>query len=188
MSTNYSQIRHDIWVGDLLLFRRKSAISKYSEGPYSHAALVTWYGSTLLCVESREWHGGRAVTLSSQIQQHPACIDVYRPKITGKQCSAAAELAIRQTGHAYNYRGIVWASLLRMPLLRFLYEKLTLREIDPTANVKSAFYSPKFCSQLVTWCYRAVGFDCCPGLADAFVTPNHLGHSAGFVKVFEGLA
>ena len=186
-TTRYADCRHDIWIGDMLLFRRKSAISKYSEGPYSHAAMATWYGNTLLCVESREWHGGRAVTLSSQVEQHRGCIDVYRPKISGKQAATCAEICVRQTGHDYNYRGILWASILRMPIVRAIYETLFATELDPTADLKSAWHAPKFCSQLVAWCYRAVGFDAVPNMADSFITPNHLGHSAGFVRVFGGL-
>ena len=186
MTTEYSTIRKQIWIGDLLLFRRKSAISWASEGPYSHAALATWYGDTLLCVESREWHGARVVTVSSQVRNHPGCIDVYRPHLS--QCPArdAVELAVRQTGHEYNYRGILWASILRMPVLRFVLEKCGLA-IDPTANLDSSWSAPKFCSQLCTWAYRKVGFDPCPGLADAFVTPNHLGHSSSFSLVAGGL-
>lgn len=186
MTTQYQNVRKQIWIGDLLLFRRKSAISWASEGPYSHAALATWYGDTLLCVESREWHGARVVTLSSQIAKHPGMIDVYRPHLPQPEAIRATELAVRQTGHEYNYRGILWASLLRMPVLRFILEKCGIA-IDPTANLNSSWSAPKFCSQLCTWAYRKVGFDPVPGLADSFVTPNHLGHSSSFSLVAGGL-
>lgn len=185
-TTPYNSIRHNVWIGDLLLFRRKSVISWASEGPYSHAALATWYGDTLLCVESREWHGVRLVTLSSQVRNHPGCIDVYRPHLSQAPAREATELAVRQTGHVYNYRGILWASILRMPVLRWALEKCGVM-IDPNVNLNSSWSAPKFCSQLCTWAYRKVGFDPCPGLSDAFVTPNHLGHSSGFSLVAEGL-
>ena len=63
--------RHRISDGDLLLFRRRSLISIAGRGTHSHAAKAGWWDGELFCLEVREWHGGRAVTLESQVKSSP---------------------------------------------------------------------------------------------------------------------
>ncbi len=74
----YRQARHLVRDADLLLFRRRGLISIAGRGDHSHAAKAAWWGDDLFCLEVREWHGGRAVTLSSQVRRFPASIDVYQ--------------------------------------------------------------------------------------------------------------
>ena len=61
--------RQHVADGDLLLFRRHSLIAVAGRGEHSHAAKVAWWDDELFCLEVREWHGGRAVTLESQVKK-----------------------------------------------------------------------------------------------------------------------
>ena len=79
----YDTARHKIRDGDLLLFRRKRglqgkliAIAGRSE--YSHAAMAAWWNGRLMCLETVQGHGGRAVLLSTLVAENPGRIDVYR--------------------------------------------------------------------------------------------------------------
>src|ERR1043165_2196205 len=98
----YRDIRHEILDGDLLLVRRRGLISIAGRGAHSHAAKAAWWRSSapavgrsrqpdalefamaagnrdiLFCLEVRELHGGRAVTLSSQVKRFPGRIDVFQ--------------------------------------------------------------------------------------------------------------
>jgi len=73
-----AEAREQIADGDLLLFRRRSLIAIAGRGEHSHAAKAAWWGDELFCLEVREWHGGRAVTLASQVRRFPGRIDVHR--------------------------------------------------------------------------------------------------------------
>ncbi len=72
---------------DLLLFRGKGAISRaiqcVGRSDASHASKASWWDDDLMCLELREFRGGRAVTLWSQVQKHPGQIDVYRANAIG---------------------------------------------------------------------------------------------------------
>src|SRR3954465_5774364 len=72
-----AEARPRISDADLLLFRRCSPISIAGRGTHSHAAKAAWWEGDLFCVEVREWHGGRAVTLESQVHKFPNRIDLY---------------------------------------------------------------------------------------------------------------
>jgi hypothetical protein len=72
--TGHSDIRD----ADLLLFQKRGLVSIYGRGRHSHSAIAGWWGDDLMCLEVREWYGGRAVTLESQVQKFPLRIDVYR--------------------------------------------------------------------------------------------------------------
>jgi hypothetical protein len=69
--------RDQVCDGDLLLFRRRGLIATAGRGTHSHAAKVAWWGEDLFCLEVREWYGGRAVTLESQVRKFPGPIDLY---------------------------------------------------------------------------------------------------------------
>lgn len=186
----YKASRNQIEPGDLLLFRNSaSAIADESRTPYSHAGVAAWYGDVLLCAESRELRGGRIVTLSSQVRRYPKRIDVFRPQVSYPIRKKAAELAIKQAGHEYNYWGLFACCLLHLPILRRI-----LRYFPDTTDVAlTAWESPKFCSQLACWCYRLaakgqMGFwDPVPDLGDRFCEPGHLALSGSFRRVLTQL-
>ena len=68
--------QRDIQDADLLLFRRRGLVSIAGRGEHSHAAKAAWWDDDLLCLEIREFKGGRAVTLASQVDRFSGRIDV----------------------------------------------------------------------------------------------------------------
>ena len=68
----------EIQDADLLLFRRRGLISIAGRGEHSHAAKAAWWDDDLFCLEIREFKGGRAVTLESQVERFDGRIDVYQ--------------------------------------------------------------------------------------------------------------
>ncbi len=70
--------RHRISDGDLLLFRGAGVVSRMisvaGRSEFTHAARAAWWGRILFCLEVREFKGGRAVTLASQVRRFPGVI------------------------------------------------------------------------------------------------------------------
>src|SRR3990172_1017363 len=139
----YRQARHQVRDGDLLLFRRRGLIAIAGRGDHSHAAKAAWWDEDLFCLEVREWHGGRAVTLSSQIRRFAGRIDVYQanpldrwPEYDRKR---ATQVMRRLAGCGYGYAAVALASLLHLPLVRLL-ARADVRDTDFTRR-------PPFCSQ-----------------------------------------
>ena len=115
-------------------------------GQYSHAAIASWVydeegdKSHLECVEFREWKGGRAVNLKSQVEAYPGIIDVFRassPQYTMKYDCASGQIhrdayyfngkAItscmrNMTGLPYGWHRILWLFQFYVPFLR-LFKK-----------------------------------------------------------------
>ena len=63
----YPLARRKIRDGDLLLFRRRrrpgsSLIAAIGRSDYSHAAMAAWWQQRLMCLETVQFRGGRAVT------------------------------------------------------------------------------------------------------------------------------
>ena len=52
-------------------------IKRYGGGAHSHAAMAHWDDDDLQCVEFREFKGGRAVSMKSQVETHPDNIDEF---------------------------------------------------------------------------------------------------------------
>ena len=75
---SYPSVRHHIRDSDLLLFRCRDLIAIAGRGEHCHAAKAAWWGNDLFCLEVRQWFGGRAVTLSSQVARWPGRIDVFQ--------------------------------------------------------------------------------------------------------------
>ncbi len=179
--TTYADIRADLRSGDILLFANQGWISNVGRSEYSHAEMVVRHkgpGSreTVLTAGVREFQGGRIKTLSSQVRDYPGKIDVYRATCSQAVAALAADFAVRQAGHAYSYAGILKLGLLHAPILRQVFRWFPdITNMNPTA-----WDAPKFCSQLVVWCYRAAvkGFrqdwELVNGLADWAVEPGDL--------------
>ena len=159
---------------DLLLFRRRGLISIAGRGVHSHAAKVAWWGDTPFCLEVREWYGGRAVTLASQIERCPSRIDVFRANPDGRWPEYDAEAATRYmrqlAGCDYGYASVLSAALLHLPIVRAWM----------TAEVEDRAVSdhPPFCSQACAMADRiAGGVDPAPYLADRLTEPADLARS-----------
>lgn len=167
--------------GDLLLFRRRGLISIAGRGEHSHAAKAAWWQSDLFCLEVREWHGGRAVTLASQVRRFPGRIDVFQANPAERWPEydrAAATRVMRQwAGCAYGYAGVAAAALLHLPFVRLL-AKPDLCDGEPSGR-------PPFCSQACAVADRTGGgVDPVPHLADRLTLPADLARSPFYQYLF----
>ncbi len=177
----YRHARHQVRDSDLLLFRRRGLISIAGRGDHSHAAKAAWWNEDLFCLEVREWKGGRAVTLSSQVRCFPGRIDVYQTNPDERwphYDRAKATRAMRRlTGCGYGYWGVAAASLLHLPLLRLLV----------SADVRDDEYDPRppFCSQACAMSDRVGGgVDPVSHLADRLTLPGDLARSPFYRYLF----
>ena len=148
----YSVARADIHDADLLLFQAKSSafskiISVAGRSEYSHAATAAWWGDSradgdLFCLEVVEWHGGRAETLSSQVDLCPGVIDVFMPNAMGGlgyNPGAVVRYMRRLTGCRYGWFNIFRVSLMHLPFIREF--------VRPDTDISHRDKHPPFCSQ-----------------------------------------
>lgn len=168
------EVQHDLQDGDLLLFRSRGLISIAGRGVHSHAAKVAWWGGIPFCLEVREWYGGRAVTLVSQVDLFPGRIDLFRANPGGRwpeYNAAASTRYLRQlAGCDYGYAAVMEAALLHLPVVR----TLVTAEVEDNA----ASRRPPFCSQACAMADRlAGGVDPAPYLADRLTEPADLARS-----------
>ena len=173
----YSDARPQIGDGDLLLFRRTGLISIAGRGRHSHAAKAAWWDADLFCVEVREWVGGRAVTLSSQVQRHAGRIDVYEVNPDDRWPHYDRRLAVRfmrrLAGCDYGYANVLSAAMLHLPLIRWFVSA----EVDD-AGSQPKNRRPPFCSHACAMSDRlGGGVDPVPHLADRFTEPADLARS-----------
>ncbi|NUQ64173.1 MAG: hypothetical protein HUU20_17015 [Pirellulales bacterium] len=172
---HYAAVRHKIRHADLLLFRARPRwhsllIAAAGRSLYAHAALTAWWGDRLVCLETRQWVGGRAVALSNLVSAAPGRIDVYSLKLSEDQRAAAVDLMISATGRRYGWNALVWHAARNAPLVRWLLPP----ELDDGSNG-----SLPVCSQLVSRAYRdGAGIDLTPNLSDRATTPGDLARSA----------
>ncbi|MBN2475884.1 MAG: hypothetical protein JXB62_14830, partial [Pirellulales bacterium] len=154
-----------------------TAISVVGRSPYSHAAMAAWWHGRLMCLETLQGRGGRAVMLSTLVADAPGWIDVFRIQLNRRRfnAQAAVEAMIEITGRRYGWRALVRAGLVHLPLVRFLVRP----ETDDAANGHLPF-----CSQAVARACRAGGIDLVPNLADRSTEPGDLARSAALVYRF----
>lgn len=181
---SFAESKADLWNGDLLLFRGRGLIARwigtYGRGSYSHAAMVGWWHDHPMCMELREFHGGQAVTLSSQVAKYPETIDVYRPNVLHRQREGAMAEMRRKCGSAYSYSGIWAAALLHLPFVR-LWKQVDTSD-EPGLEAAGL---PEFCSQAVASAYQVGGgFDAVPNLHNRLTEPNDLARSSRFTYLF----
>lgn len=177
----YRQARHRVADGDLLLFRRRGLISIAGRGEHSHAAKAAWWDEDLFCLEIREWHGGRAVTLSSQVRKYPGRIDVYQANPRNRwpeyDRASATRAMRRMAGCGYGYAGVLTASLLHLPGVRLL-ARADLRDTVRDRR-------PPFCSQACAMSDRiGGGVDPVAHLADRMTLPADLARSPFYAYLF----
>lgn len=117
------QAKREIFSADLLLFRKRGVISVAGRGIHSHAAKAAWWGNDLFCLEVREFHGGRAVTLESQVNRRPGRIDVFRANADDRwpeySRRGATALMRRFAGCDYGYWNVFKTALTHVPGFRF---------------------------------------------------------------------
>jgi hypothetical protein len=169
-----SEAKRKIRNGDLLLFRRRCAISVAGRGEHSHVAKAAWWGDDLFCLEVISMHGGRAITLASQVEQYPGRIDVFQvnPRNRWNQYDrrGAVRFMRRFCGYGYGYAGLVAAAFLHLPVVRWL--------VRPNVDDKFIDRRPPFCSQACAMADRiGGGVDPVPHLADRLTEPADLARS-----------
>ena len=185
----YENIRHEIWNADLLLFRKRriglldGLIAVAGRGIHSHAAKAAWWKNDLFCLEVREFHGGRAVSLSSQVKKYPGRIDVFRPNPDNRwpnyDADKAVELMRKLAGCDYGYGNVLLTAMTHFPLIRIF--------VRPNRNDASPWNPrrPPFCSQAVSMADRiGGGVDPVPQLADGFTEPADLARSPFYKYLF----
>jgi len=170
----YSEARLQIREMDLLLFRKRGPVARAGRGVHSHAARAAWWHEDLFCIEVLPWHGGRAVTLSSQVERDPGCYDVYEvnPHNAWPRYNRvlAARFMRRLAGRHYGYLGLLLTSLTHMPIVRWFYR--------PSADDGLQVNRPPFCSHACALAdHLAGGVDPVPQLADSQVEPADLARS-----------
>jgi hypothetical protein len=128
----------------------------------------------LFCLEVRQWYGGRAVTLSSQVRHYPGRIDVFEVNPEDRwprfDRHGAVRFMRRLAGCDYGYRGVALAALLHLPVVRML--------VRPNVDDDSTNRRPPFCSHACAMADRlGGGVDPVPRLADALTEPSDLARS-----------
>jgi hypothetical protein len=167
--------------GDLLLFRRRGLIAVAGRGDHSHAAKAAWWNDDLFCLEVREWYGGRAVMLASQVEKFSGRIDVFRANAgqrwPGYDRTRATKLMRRLAGCDYGYAAVLAAAMLHLPVVR-----LGVRaELDDSAIDRR----PPFCSHACAMADRlGGGVDPVPHLADRLTEPADLARSPFYQYLF----
>jgi len=170
----YRDVRREIADGDLLLYRRWGAIAVAGRGRHSHAAKAAWWQEDLFCLEVREWVGGRAVTLSSQVARFPGRIDVFEVNPDNRwpeyDRAGAVHVMRRLAGCDYGYASLVTAGMLHLPVVRWFVRP---NVVDETFDRR-----PPFCSQACALADRmGGGVDPVLHLADQFTEPADLARS-----------
>jgi hypothetical protein len=177
----YCEARREIRDADLLLFRRRSRITRLiavaGRSEYVHAAMAGWWKNRLMCVEMTNG-GGRAQFLSNLVEQWPGTIDVYRANAVRQRFSRQRALCamIGITGKRYGWVNLFRAALLHAPVFRFL--------VPPDAKDSEPSQKPPFCSQAVAMADRTGGVDPVPNLADRLTEPGDLSRSAFYAYRF----
>ena len=176
-----SDAMEDIQDGDLLLFRRRGLISMAGRGVHSHAAKAAWWEDELFCLEMREMHGGRAVTLRSQVQRYPGAIDVFEanPDRRWREYDREESTAYfrRLAGSDYGYSAVLAAALLHLPVVRTM--------VRPDVEDEAIDRRPPFCSQACAMADRiGGGVDPVPHLADRLTEPADLARSPFYRYAF----
>ncbi len=143
-------------------------------GQHSHAAKAAWWDDDLFCLEFRAIRGGRAVTLSSQVNRYPGRIDVFEANPEGRwphyAPAAAARFMRRLTGQDYGWVNLLLVALLHTPVVRCL--------LSPGTEDDHVSARPPFCSQAVAMADRiGGGVDPVPLLADRLTEPADLARS-----------
>jgi len=176
-----AEARDEIADSDLLLFRRRGLIAIAGRGEHAHAAKAAWWDGDLFCLEVREWHGGRAVTLESQVQRCLGRIDVYRANAHQRwpeyDRARATKFMRRLAGCDYGYAAVLAAAMFHLPVVRLAVRA----ELDDSAIDRR----PPFCSHACAMADRiGGGVDPVPHLADRLTEPADLARSPFYKYLF----
>ena len=173
---NYSAVRDTIRTGDVLLFRGKSPLSRVirwgSDSVYSHAGFTAWWDDRLLVFQSTG-RGAELVPASLAVSAYDGQVDLFRlqePLLSRVDAPSLITRAVALLGRHYAKSalvGLMWRMLRR----RFRGRP------DATGEPHEVF-----CSQYVSYCFRAQDLDLVPGTDDASTSPGDLANSP-FLKL-----
>jgi hypothetical protein len=177
-----TKTRHAIRDMDQLQFRKRGLISIAGRGDHSHSAKAAWWGEDLFCLEVREWVGGRAVTLESQVKRFPGRIDVYQTNPSDYASSYDRKGAVaymrRLCGCQYGWGAIVQSAMVHLPGVR-LFAKVD------TSDNGDVPHRPPFCSAACALAdHKGGGIDPVPYLANRMTEPADLSRSLFYKYLF----
>ncbi len=171
---SYRHQREFIHDGDLLLFCRRGLISIAGRGIHSHAGKAAWWGDRLYLLEMRQFKGGRAVPLSSQVAAWPGRWDFFRANARNRWPTydrrRSTELMKQFAGQPYGWSAVTAAALLHLPIVRLF--------MHPDVDDKAVDRRPPFCSHACAMADRiGGGVDPVPMLSDRLTEPADLARS-----------
>lgn len=170
--------------GSLAQYRGTGIISRWIQyattGCHSHSAMIRRNGRGCDVLQIREFQGGSARPLESEVNRYPGMIDVFTldlerwPEFNVR---GALKYMRDLTGRDYGYWGVAHLALLRIPYVRRLWRF--------TADDARDSDSAPFCSHAVASAYRiGGGIDPVPRTPDDLVSPAHLTTSMLFKYQF----
>ncbi len=171
----YADARPTLRDGTVLLFRGRGIFSRLIQAkgraPYSHAAMLAWWGHRLMVVESREGSGCRAVPFSTVLAEgHEVdAFDVTGLSPLGDERAAAVSEAVSWLSTRYGWRTIVRIGLaaLLVPLAWVRpVGALRRRWAKPLRDHRGLPTSGLICSELVARAWSAAGVELVPDIAD----------------------
>lgn len=180
----YAAARPTLRDGTVLLFRGRGVFSHLiqaaSRAPYSHAALLAWWGCRLMVVEAREGKGVRAIPLSAVLREgHDVeawCVEGADEALRYHTVSEAVAWLSTRYG---------WRTILRTGLARLLVPLAWIPGVGalrrawarPLRDSRGQPTSGLICSELVARAWAAAGVDLVPDLPaweDATIEPGDL--------------
>lgn len=182
----YAAVRQGLRDGTVLLFRGTglfaSLIQAKGRSPYSHAALLAWWGHRLMVVEAREGAGVRAVPFSTVLAEGHY-VEAWDVQVHYEDPGARAACVGEATSWLSTRYG--WRTILRIGLAALL---VPLAFIGPVRALRARWSRPLrdsrglptaglICSELVARAWAAAGVDLVPDLPDwddATVEPGDL--------------
>lgn len=185
----YADVRPTLRDGTVLLFRGRGVFSRLIQAagrsPYSHAAMLAWWGHRLMVVESREGSGCRAVPFSTVLAEgHEVdAFDVTGLSPLGDERAAAVSEAVSWLSTRYGWRTIVRIGLaaLLVPLAWIRpIGALRRRWAKPLRDHRGLPTSGLICSELVARAWDAAGVPLVPDILDwddATIEPGDLARS-----------
>ena len=185
----YADVRTSLRDGTVLLFRGTGLFSRLIQAkgraPYSHAALLAWWGHRLMVVESREGAGVRAIPLSTVLEEgHDVeAWDVVGLSPLGDERRVAVGEAISWLSTRYG-----WRTILRIVAARCMAPLAWIRPIGalrrawsrPLRDHRGLPTSGLICSELVARAWDAAGVSLVPDILDfddATIEPGDLSRS-----------
>ena len=170
-SQEYSAVRESIRTGDVLLFRGTSLMSRVirwgSDSVYSHAGFTAWWGGRLLVFQSTG-RGAEVLPASAAVDAYDGQVDLFRLD-DGLYAKLDTEALITQ---AVGLLGRQYATTSLVGLMWRMARRRFRGRPDATGEPTEVF-----CSQYVSYCFRAQGLDLVDGTDDASTSPGDLAGS-----------